>query len=243
MSTVYRVNTDEARAENEGENYAELPNQHALLTHHDLPFVLPIPKAGESLEDTARKLRGLADAIRSGGSLSLTKSEATQPPPHKHNAEAIAIGRMKDIELEQYEKWKGGKVQLPSIDWDRDRSHVDENGRKTFSQRATAMNIIWNIQCAAPENAVWVSLHRPTVLPLLKAVTKLLAVQMSVISDTPSKLSGSGLAEIQTLQLIAVLADENIARERERVRQLVSSIAESQAVLRERREMLKSCAK
>ncbi|KAJ5793305.1 uncharacterized protein N7503_009283 [Penicillium pulvis] len=232
-----RMSTDEAGTENEGDDFAELPDQHALLTHHDLPFVLPIPKAGESLEVTAKKLRSIADAIRSGGSLSLTKMDPTQPP--LSNAEAHAIERMKEVELEQYEKWKQGNFQLPSIIWDRHRSYVDEPGMKTFSLRAAAMNTIWNVQCAVPENAVWASLNLPTVLPLMKAVTKLLTIQMS---ETPS-LSESEIAEIQTLQLIAVSADGNIARERERVRQLVSSITESQAVLRERSNRLKSSAK
>lgn len=232
------MNTDEAGTAKGGEDYAELPDQHALLTHHDLPFVLPIPKAGESLEVTARKLRSIADAIRSGGSLSLTKTDPTQPLS-RSSAEAHAIERMKEVELEPYEKWKQGNFQLPSIDWDRHRSYVDETGMKTFSLRAAAMNIVWNVQCAVPENAVWASLNLPNVLPLLKAVTKILTAQMP---DTPN-LSERELAEIQTLNLIAVSADGNIARERERVRQLVSSITESQAVLRERSDRLKSFAK
>lgn len=168
----------------------------------------------------------------------MTKTDPTRPPP-RSNAEAHAIERMKEVELEQYETWKQGNFQLPSINWDRDRSYVDESGMKTFSLRAAAMNIIWNVQCAVPENAVWASISLPTVLPLLKAVTKTLTAQTS---DTP-KLSESELAEIQTLQFIAVSADANIARERERVRQLVSSITESQAVLRERSDRLKSFAK
>ncbi|KAJ5644497.1 hypothetical protein N7507_010508 [Penicillium longicatenatum] len=90
-----------------------------------------------------------------------------------------------------------------------------------------AMNTIQNAQCAALENAVW-------------AVTKFVAVSNIHFL---SSVGGCELAEIQTLQIITFSANNSIALERERVRQLLGSITESQAVLREREEMLQRLTK
>ncbi|KAJ5634678.1 hypothetical protein N7528_002520 [Penicillium herquei] len=214
------------------------PDQHALLAFQEFPFMLPVPKSEDTLESTARKLDGLAIAIRNGGSLLL--SNGTVSTPQKHDAEDFAKERMTDIELRQYSQWKQNELSLPQINWEENRSPVVEASSKTFSQRAMAMNIIWGCQAAVPENAAWLSTNILYLLPLVKAVTKLLSAQAHLeVHDPQSRFTDQEALEVQTLQLITATADEIVAREKERVRQLARCIQESQKVIRERLKSLK----
>ncbi|KAJ6028757.1 hypothetical protein N7540_004333 [Penicillium herquei] len=214
------------------------PDQHALLALQEFPFMLPIPKSEDTLESTARKLGSLAIAIRNGGSLLLTNGSGSTPQRHK--AEDFAKERMTDTELAQYNEWKQNKLSLPHINWQANRSPVEAANSKTFSPRAMAMNVIWGCQAAVPENAVWLCNNLPSILPLVKAVTKLLSAQAHLdIYDPHAKLTDQEIVEIQTLQLITATAEENVARERERLRQLSQCIQESQTVIRERLKSLK----
>ncbi|KAJ5108335.1 hypothetical protein N7456_005010 [Penicillium angulare] len=215
------------------ETGVEPQEQLALLTSNALPFFLPIPERNDDLEATAKKLHGLADAIQSGGKLSLMGGTASTP--HRHDTEAFAKERMTEVERAQYEEWKHQKLILPSINWDTERLAVPPAGEHTFTQRAMAMDIIWNHQGASPENATWLTHHIPNIMPLIKAVTKVLSARQHLeVHDPLSKLSDHDIVEIQSLRLITTVADENLARERERLRQLAHSINESKAILMER---------
>ncbi|KAJ5721440.1 uncharacterized protein N7483_009374 [Penicillium malachiteum] len=214
------------------------PDQQARLTFQAFPFMLPIPKSEDTLESTARKLDGLAIAIRNGGSLTLTNGSVSTP--QRHNAEDFAKERMTDMELIQYNEWKQNTFSLPHINWEANRLPVKAASSKTFSQRAMAMNIIWGCQVALPENAAWLSNNIPDILPLVKAITKLLSAQAHLeVYDPHSRFTDQEVVEIQTLQLITATAEENVTRERERVRQLARCIQESQTVIRERLKSLK----
>ncbi|KAJ5648669.1 hypothetical protein N7490_005041 [Penicillium lividum] len=79
---------------------------------------------------------------------------------------------------------------------------------KTFCQRATAIDILWNFKGATPE-------MRPGLI-----------------------ITGPG--SYHCLRLISATVVDNIAQDRERVPLLVSSIYESQTVIKTRKDMLKS---
>lgn len=216
------------------------PAQLAALACDELPFLVPVPNASDDLESTAKKLRSLADVVTSGNSLALkTELEAT---PRKHDAESFAKERMSAVELGLYEEWQNNSLQLPEFNWAQNVIPVppDAHALKTFLQRAAAMDIIWDYQGASAENAAWLASHMAALLPLVKAVTKVLSAQKHLeIHDPLAGLSHGEIAEVQTLQLIMAGTEENVARERERIRELTESINVSQGVLRERLKILK----
>ncbi|KAJ5280585.1 hypothetical protein N7478_005957 [Penicillium angulare] len=215
------------------QTHAERQEEVALLTSNAVPFFLPIPQGHDTLESTAVKLRSLANAIESGGRLSMMSGTASTP--HRHDTEAFAKERMTAVELDQYEGWKHQRLIIPSINWDTERLAVPPGGEHTFTQRAAAMDIIWNHQGASPENASWLTHNIPHIMPLIKAVTKVLSAQQHLeVHDPLSKLSDNEIVETQSLRLITAVADENLARERDRLRQLAQSINESKAILMER---------
>ncbi|KAJ5761185.1 hypothetical protein N7520_008341 [Penicillium odoratum] len=104
-------------------------------------------------------------------------------------ADAIRV-----VELAQCEDWKQQKLQLPSIDWDRNYINVSQGRMKTCCQRATDIDIIWNFKGATPENAACISSNRPSVLPLVRAVQKL----SITFARLPDKVN-SNLSETESL--------------------------------------------
>lgn len=223
--------TDKMEPWNDGPS--DFQNQLAVPTGTEFPFVLPVPREEDDLEATARKLRGLADMVTAGRSLALAAGEASSKP--RRNAEAFAKERMTVIELAQYEEWKQQKFPLPEFDWTANRVPVVANNLKTFSQRAAAMNIIWQRDDATPENAAWLTNFVPRMAPLLKAVTKLSTAEAHLdVHDPYSRMTEDEIAELEAIRTVIAVVDKNVARERERMRKLTESISESQAMLRGR---------
>lgn len=208
----------------------------AQLTGDEFPFLMPVPIVGDTLAATARKLSDLASVIRSGRSFMLTNNKTL---PSKHDPEAFARECMLATELAHYEEWKSQAARLPALDWAKNVLPVHPRAFKTFSQRATAMDIIWRRQGATPENAAWLSVFHLDLLPLVKAVVKVLSAKVYLADHNPlSHLSASEIAEVNALQLINAVVDENMALESESRRKLMESIHESQAVLKERLNLL-----
>lgn len=230
------VAADNFQAEPAGERPVT-PQQLALLTRNEFPFRLQLPKAEDDLETTVRKLETLSGVLAAGHSLSLTAGVASNI--HERKAEAFAKERMVDIELAQYEAWKQNKFELPEINWVKNVASVSPESRKTFTQRATAIDVIWGQQGTTPENAAWLTTNIPAMLPLVKAVTKLLSARTHLQKHDPlAQLSDLDLVELETLQLIRNVADNVMAREREHFRLQAESINRSMAVLQGRLKSL-----
>ncbi|KAJ5167823.1 uncharacterized protein N7482_003417 [Penicillium canariense] len=211
-------------------------DQLAQLTCDEFPFLVPVPTAGDDLEATAHKLSDLVQIISSGRPFALTTGQASTSKP---SAEAFAKERMLATELVQYERWKGRIYPLPAFDWATNIRPVPEEALKTFSQRAAAMDIIWHHQGATPENAAWLSVNHSDLLPLVKAVTKVLSAKVHLEKYNPlSRLSETQIAEAKTLQLINAVVGENVERERARLRRVIECINQSRAVLRARLKVL-----
>ncbi|KAJ5155399.1 hypothetical protein N7492_008202 [Penicillium capsulatum] len=195
------------------------PQQLALLSRNEFPFRLQLPKPEDNMMTTVRKLQTLAGVVDAGHSLSLTAGVASNM--HERKIEAFAKERMVDTELAQYEEWKQNKFELPEINWVANVSPVGPDSQKTFTQRAAAIDLIWQQQGTTPENAAWLTTNIPAMLPLVKAVTKLLSARTHLLKHDPlAQLSEPELVELETLKLIRTVTEENMAREMERVRQL-----------------------
>lgn len=214
------------------------PQQLAHLTSSEFPFVLPIPAADDGLEATAAKLRALADAI-SGGGGGLSLTNGPKPISHWQEIESFAKERMLEVEWHRYQEWKEEKIALPEVDWATSRIRVMPESANSFAHRAEAINIIYRCRGVEPENAAWVSNNIPRLVPLIKAVCKVLAARTHLeMHDPLFRLSEGEFAEAQTLHMITSSVEENMARERERVKYLTECINQSQEVLKARLKML-----
>lgn len=213
----------------------DLPGKLAQLTRDEFTFLLPLPKPEDDLETTARKLHGLADAVSNGGSLTLPSSSASASRKQAE-AEAFAKERMSTRELKQYEEWKTKKLRLPVLDWTANQQHpVPRAALKTYTQRAAAMDIIWQRQGTSPAHAAWLTEKMPEMMPLVRATTKLRNAQAHLEKHSSmAGLTAGEIAELETLQLVNATVEATVARERERVRRLAESVNESCAVLRRR---------
>lgn len=197
-------------------------------------FRLPVPKPGDDLETTARNLRELADAVTNGRSLTLSTSQAFTSRKQP-DAEAFAKERMTTKELTQYEDWKQKKLTPPIFDWAANQEPVSLQAMETFTQRAAAMDIIWQRQGTAPANAAWLTNKMPGMMPLVRAITKILKARAHLEQhNSMAGLTASEIAEVETLRLVNATVEANVARERERLWRLVKSINESQTVLKDR---------
>ncbi|KAJ5683409.1 hypothetical protein N7462_006574 [Penicillium macrosclerotiorum] len=222
--------------EHQAQNYQNSQDRVAMVKCGDLPLFLPIPTDEDDLETTASKLHDLADVVSGGNSLALTSG---QTATHQNNAEDFAKERMRPSELMQYEAWKEQSVSLPAFNWVAHVKPVPPGALKTFSQRAVAMTTIWKGYTATPENAVWLTDNYPYLLPLVKAVTKVVNAQSHLEKHNPfAGLNAREVIEIQALHLINLTAEKNLARERARVRDLMESVHQSLAVIRDRLEIL-----
>lgn len=219
----------------QSESPQDLPGKLAQHTRDDFTFLLPIPKPEDDLETTARKLHGLADAVSNGGSLKLSSCQASASRKQAE-AEAFAKERMSTRELKQYEEWKTKKLTLPVFDWTANRQlPVPRAALKTYTQRAAAMDIIWQRQDTTPAHAAWLTENMPEMMPLDRAITKLRNAQAHLEKHSSmAGLTASEIAELETLQLVNATVEATVARERERVRRLAESVNESCAVLRRR---------
>jgi hypothetical protein len=137
-------------------------------------------------------------------------------------------------ETAQYDAWRMGLIRLPTFDWYLNRLPVALSDVQTFSRRAIAMDIIWQRPGFAPEHAAWLGIHMDFLLPVVKAVTKVLGAAEQFQRDEYSDMTDRDIAEMEMLQLINSTADETVTREREKMRMLVDLIHRSQAVLTNR---------
>ncbi|KAJ6131614.1 hypothetical protein N7523_001320 [Penicillium sp. IBT 18751x] len=213
-------------------------NTLIALTGNEFPFFLPMPTEGDDLETTARKMQSIASVISSGRNLSMTSGPRSTTNDSKRKqtrtAEDFAIERMTGPEIAQYNAWKQGLIQLPTVDWYQNRLPVAPTGMRTFSRRAIAMDIIWERSGFAPEHAAWLAVNMNFLLPVVKAVTKVLGAAEELQRNEHPQMSDRDIAEMDMLRLINSTAEETVTRERERMRMLVDSIHRSQAVLTHR---------
>jgi hypothetical protein len=209
-----------------------LPKNTARLTWGDLPFLIPLPTVHDGLEATARKMQAIATIVGAGGRLELNTW------PHsiivRHDAEARAKQTMTDSELTAFDDWQYGNVPLPAFDWTCTES-VRKDCFRRFQERAAAMDVIWERKGATPENAVWLSMRMQDIIPLVRAVEKVIKAQQYLALKDPFKgLDADQISEIETLRFIYFTASQSAKRERTRANNMADSINQSQAVLKAR---------
>ncbi|KAF7121958.1 hypothetical protein CNMCM5793_009512 [Aspergillus hiratsukae] len=222
--------------------------------------ILPVPSVNDDLETTAKKMRALAKVVSDGNSLALFTG-LQMASEHSRDPESIAVSQMTPDERYLYEAWqksrkhrkrknpddqdseessnRAGKVPAVDFDWVKNVAPVPDGAQslKKFTQRAAAMDIVWEHQGATPENAAWLTFNLPAALPLVKAVCRVRNAEKHRQNNRDSSMRGltdMEATEVETVRKIVSLAERNRTRELEKIRKLTRSITESAAVIKAR---------
>jgi hypothetical protein len=222
--------------------------------------ILPVPTDTDDLETTSRKMQDLAKIVEEGNSLALWTGLKLSPKINPRDPEILAKAQLTEAELELYERWKGmhdsrndedgnndqtdnhETLEIPEFNWDENKAPVPTGAQsaRKFTQRAAAMDVVWGHHGATAEHASWLTFNMASMLPLIKALTKISNIQKHIQDNDPlaGKLTEGQAAEIETVRRVMAIAEGNRNREMERVRKLVRSISESAAVLKSRAQEL-----
>ncbi|RHZ60801.1 uncharacterized protein CDV56_105819 [Aspergillus thermomutatus] len=225
--------------------------------------ILPVPSVDDDLETTAKKMGALAKVVSDGNSLALFTG-LQLASQHLRDPESIAVSQMTPDERMQYEAWQRARKgrtrkntgvqaseetsnrgqKIPhDFDWVQNVAPVPDGAQslKKFTQRAAAMDIIWDHQGATPENASWLTFNQPAILPLVKAVCRVRTAEKHRQNNRDPSIRGltdMEAAEVETVRKIVSLAERNRTRELEKIRKLTRSITESAAVIKARIKFL-----
>lgn len=200
--------------------------------------ILPIPSEDDSLEVTARKLTQLAAVVEEGKSLAIRTGYRGSAHTTRDPIE-LAKQSMTPMELKQYEAWARG-IRMPEVDWPHSREPVKggDSTRKRFERRARAIGKIWKEEGITSENAMWLTMHRPYVLPLVIAVAKIEAAGMELMGGS-NELTEMELAEVQTAHKVVAIATGNMNRVMEQMRRLTARINAAKETIQTREHALK----
>ncbi|PLB53765.1 hypothetical protein P170DRAFT_451772 [Aspergillus steynii IBT 23096] len=245
-------NTETATTHNNKQHTAQLRNplnSIDLLNLSQNFRLLPVPEDIDDLEMTSRKMQDLAREVSEGNSLALYTGlkVASQNP---RSLDSIAKANLTPYELQQYEHWrksrdshdngcyKNDTMKLPDINWEENVAPVPNGAQslKKFRQRAEAMDRIWGYQGATPEHASWLTYHLTSMLPLVKAVTKISNLERNTQTNKSyaRELTDMEVAELETVRKVVIVAERNRSREMAKVRRLTRSIADSVAIMKSR---------
>lgn len=157
---------------------------------------LPLPSTEDGLETTLCKAQALSEAVQKGQSLALrTGQHLPEHAAARRNAKSIAMSTMTIQERQSYHAWKAGRHLIPDINWTENGGVVrssssgrgrwmlsgeDENrmrrrGRRRRGDDGHARDSSVKARAGAratPENALWLTLNIPAMLPLIKAVVR-----------------------------------------------------------------------
>ncbi|PYI05317.1 hypothetical protein BO78DRAFT_371390 [Aspergillus sclerotiicarbonarius CBS 121057] len=250
-------------------HHAELHDQgtHATnVAQYSEGFrILPVPTETDDLEATFTKLEELAKVVKQGNSLALFTGLklATQKA---RDPESVAKAQLTPHELMMYEAWKnmrtiqdtrqddGGDckhdqdsrpvMNLPDFNWEENVAPVPQGAQslKKFTRRAEAMDVVFGHQGATPENASWLTSNMISILPLIKAVTKVCNIGKHLENSNSDRhtrdLTEMEAAEVETVRKLVAIAGKNRNREMAKIHRLTRSIEEAMLVLRGRAEAL-----
>ncbi|EAW11629.1 uncharacterized protein ACLA_093280 [Aspergillus clavatus NRRL 1] len=226
--------------------------------------IIPVPSVVDDLETTAKKMEALAKVVGDGNSLALWTG-LKLASAHPRDPESIAKSQMTPPEIELYEAWQRAKSRRAEnklnsevsqkapeteemgcpapFDWQKNVHPVPQGAQslKKFTQRAQAMDIIWEHQGAMPEHASWLTFKCPEALPLVKAVCRVQNAEEHYRNNQDPHTRGltdMEAAEVETVRKIVSIAERNKTRELEKIRKLTRSINEAAAVLKARVQWL-----
>lgn len=174
------------------------PRPFVLLNFTAQPrFFTSLPTSSDDISaciaENLRKLENLADVVASGLSVSVaTKFEFT-----RQIVNPIQLVRWNTLTEAQGEKlisWSTGAMEIPDFDFKYNRIEVQPGRRNLtkWTRRAQAMNVIWNVTEAVPQNAACLERNNENLMTLVNAVagveqmearynTKILSIERQTI--------------------------------------------------------------
>lgn len=160
-----------------------------------------------------------------------------QPDPE---AEKTARENMTAMEIQQFEAWKGGVI-MPTVDWPCSRQAVRTSETQLMSQRAVAMQRIWNNEALSAEHACWVTHNMAYALPLISAVIKTNAAQCDLLVREQGRSAAElGLASVQGMLKIIDVVQADLMRYKADFKRHAKSIHHSYEILRAREHAIKA---
>ncbi|KAK0747106.1 hypothetical protein B0T18DRAFT_466782 [Schizothecium vesticola] len=132
---------------------SQLTDKMATDRANDVDSMLPTDPSLDDLELLGSKMGALIAVAKSGQSFAVripfSNAAPKQPDP---KAENMARENMTPMEIRQYDAWTNGAI-MPSIDWPRSHQAVHTSEAQLMSQRAVAMQRIWNNDALSAEHA------------------------------------------------------------------------------------------
>lgn len=180
----------------------EVPGAMARVITGDIPFLIPLPLPHDEVGVYLKKFQAVAKIIVDGGRVKLAVLPASII--EKYDPEIVGKKHMSNIERLAFDAFQQ-ENNLPPFDWSMS-SHVQKQSRKTFEERAAVMDVLWKHQGTTAGNAAWLSQHMQHLLPLVKAMTKVLAAERR-FRDKEDQI-----IEVETLWFIASAAKEFVRR-------------------------------
>ncbi|KAH7143788.1 hypothetical protein EDB81DRAFT_884387 [Dactylonectria macrodidyma] len=122
--------------------------------------IIPLPTVSDNLVEIEAKLKAFAEVICGGDSLAV---HAGHPPEKRPLHDPLEIARlaMTPREVTQYETWATGGA-MPPINWKTNRKRLPS---------------------ATPENAVWLSIKKPQMKPLVMAIVKIAQARKELVAS------------------------------------------------------------
>ena len=201
--------------------------------------LLPMPQASDDLQAVAAKIEKLSAIVEQGRSLAVATGYAGAKHQQRDPRE-IARAAMTPAEREQYSAWEKG-VKMPAFDWAANRKPVEggPEAQKRFRDRAAALNVIWGVEGATPENAAWLVANLPYAIPLVTAVVRVRRAEKDLVGGT-KELDAVEMAEIQTARKIVAVAMENLNQAFAEVKNLSQRIHHAKNIIQTREHVIKS---
>jgi hypothetical protein len=176
---------------------------------------LSIPQAGDSTAAIHSKLSALAEVIRKGQSISVA-TNYTAIANDERNPMKTAMAEMRPEEAFAWELFSEGKYPLPDFDWehDREKEPVSPTPRRNAQCRAEALNRLYHTNKADPGHSVWMMKNKPFLLPLVKAMVRVIAAErdLPVGQNAGSTIQ---LADIESINKILSMSSQLLSNNRD----------------------------
>ncbi|KAF2858357.1 hypothetical protein K470DRAFT_272491 [Piedraia hortae CBS 480.64] len=201
--------------------------------------ILQVPNPGDDMDKTMKIVQALSSVVDEGKSIAAATGYvlATNKPVPPEDA---AMSHMTPEQELAYRGWKSG-ADLPQIEWTVSRVDVPGGPQSDahFSKRAAAMRVLFKDQDIDQQNAVWLTFNAPDLLPLVKAVEKILNAERDSTGGQVG-IKSQELADYQTLRKVIGVASSNANKEMADLRAKMKAIMSSVERLQAQEKILKA---
>ncbi|KAL8808953.1 MAG: hypothetical protein Q9223_003665 [Gallowayella weberi] len=172
-----------------------------------IPLQLPLPcDKPQTLE---AKLTAILATVSSGQSLAAATHYLATPHLNRDPI-AKAMQEMGPYERMQWDAYTADpQLKLPVINWatNLDTEPTSARPLKNAQRRAEALNRLYKTDQARPGHAVWFTKHHMYLLPLVKAVARVIGAERDLCGGD----KGDAMADLQTVNAVLGVLGEMIS--------------------------------